>query len=221
MKRLRWLLWKDLVAETRSHEIVIGSTMFALLLLFIFSFALPVKKAPAESVNAALWTVVFFASSLAFSRSFAKERDTGTLETLLQMPADRGTLFVAKCISNFVFVALVEIVTVPLFAVFYNFSFLPVLLPFAGLLAIVTVGLVISGTFMGALTAQAKGREVLLLLLLLPYALPLFMTATAATKNLLAGVGYGIAGAGVFVFLFFDVFLAIVLFALFELLMEE
>ena len=175
----------------------------------------------ASSVNAAIWTVVFIASSLAFSRSFAKERDTGTLETILQAPGDRGLLFISKCLSNLIFVGLVEIVAVPLFAVFYNFSFLPALLPFVGLMAVVTWGLVVSGTFMGALTSHAKGREVLLLLLLLPYVLPLFMTAIKATSNLFLTGGFGTAGFGVAIFLFFDVGLFIVMYALFDLMMEE
>lgn len=221
MNRLRILLWKDLVAETRANEIVVGSVVFSILLLFMFDFALPVSKVPVDSVNAALWTVVFFASSLAFSRSFAKERDTGTLETLLQVPGDRGVLFISKCLSNLVFVGLVEVVTIPLFAVFYNFSFLPVLLPFIGLLVIVTWGLVVSGTFMGALTAQAKGREVLLLLLLLPFLMPLFFTAIKATANLFAEGGYGTLGTGIGIFLFFDVFLAVVMYVLFDSMMEE
>jgi len=221
LRTLRVLLIKDLLAEARGKEILTASIIFALLFLFLLYFALPISSSPIESTNGAFWVVVFFASTLAFSRSFAKERDTGSLETLLLAPVDRSLVFISKTLSNLIFVAVVIAVALPSFAIFYNFSFLPVLFPFLGIVATTTIGLVAAGTFMGALTMQSRAREMLLLLLLFPLLIPLFMGAVNATGELLQSGGNESATTWRWIFFFFDLFLPALMILLFDFLVEE
>jgi len=221
LRTLRVLLIKDLLAEARGKEILTASIIFALLFLFLLYFALPISSSPIESTNGAFWVVVFFASTLAFSRSFAKERDTGSLETLLLAPVDRSLVFISKTLSNLIFVAVVIAVALPSFAIFYNFSFLPVLFPFLGIVATTTIGLVAAGTFMGALTMQSRAREMLLLLLLFPLLIPLFMGAVNATGELLQSGGNENATTWRWIFFFFDLFLPALMILLFDFLVEE
>ncbi len=208
--------------EARGKEILVASIVFALLFLFLLYFALPITQSPIESTNGAFWVVVFFASTLAFSRSFAKERDTGSLETLLLAPVDRSLIFISKALSNLIFVAFVITIALPAFAIFYNFSFLPVLLPFLGIVTVTTVGLVTAGTFMGTLTMQSRAREMLLLLLLFPLLIPLFMGAVNASATLLkAGSTEEATSTWRWIFFFFDLFLPALMVVLFDFLVEE
>ena len=63
---------------------------------------------------AALWVSVFFMAILALQRSFAKEREGGTLDALLVVSRERSVLFYAKFLASFTILLLLEVVVVPL-----------------------------------------------------------------------------------------------------------
>ena len=89
-------------------------------------------------------------------------------------------------LANFVFLAIAEIVLVPVFAVLYNVSLTDVAGRLALVLALGTLGLVITGTVFSAVSAHARMRELLLPLLLLPILAPLLIAAVEATAALFA-----------------------------------
>jgi heme exporter protein B len=81
---------------------------------------------------------------------------------------------------------LVELILLPAFSVLYNVPLLAVIGPLAGVMLLGTFGIAVVGTVFAAIASQARMRELLLPLLLLPALVPLLIASTGATIGLLA-----------------------------------
>src|SRR6185436_2724528 len=164
---VRTLVWRDLLAEYRSREVLVGGIIFALLTLVIFNFAIDLRLDTAEEVAPGiLWIGFAFAGMLAFGRSFSTERERGTLDGLLLAPIDRGAIYLARAATNAVLMGIVELVSLPIFVALYNLRVV-----WSDLLlttALGTVGFTGAGTLVAAIAANTRAREVMLPLLLLP-----------------------------------------------------
>ena len=174
------LVWRDLVSEYRSREVVIGGIVFALLTLVIFNFAIDLRLETVEEVAPGiLWIGFAFAGMLAFGRSFAAERERGTLDGLLLAPIDRSAIYLARTVTNSVLMAVVELVSLPVFVALYNVraAWLDLLLT----TALGTIGFTGAGTLVAAIAANTRAREVLLPLLLLPLTVPVLIASVKAT----------------------------------------
>jgi heme exporter protein B len=180
------LVVKDLRLESRRRESLAGVLVFVLLVLVLFQFALDLEREQARQVApGVLWITLLFAGLLALGRTFAAERDQGTLDGLLLAPVDRSAIYLAKVLATVVFMALVEAVALPVFAAVFD---VPLLAPGVLLtVALGTVGFAAAGTLFAALAAQTRARDVLLPLLLLPLLAPLLIAAARATDDLLGG----------------------------------
>ena len=186
LRQLGALVLKDLRLESRRRETVAGVLVFVLLVLALFQFALDVERGEARRiVPGVLWITLLFAGLLALGRTFAAERDQGTLDGLLLAPVDRSALYLAKVVATVLFMSLIELVALPVFAGVFD---APLLAP--GVLVTVflgTLGFAAAGTLFAALAAATRARDVLLPLLLLPLLVPLLIAAARATDDLLAG----------------------------------
>jgi heme exporter protein B len=176
--------WKDLRAELRSKETVTAMFVFALLAIMIFSFALEFDRSGREaSAAGVLWATLIFAGTLGLGRSLGREKDQGCLDGLLLTPVDRSALYFGKLIGNFIFMMAVALVLLPLMSVLFDVNFLQpmiVVVLFMGVLGYAGVG-----TLIASMSAYARGREVMLPILLLPIALSILIPAVRATRGLL------------------------------------
>lgn len=176
--------WKDLRAELRSKETVTAMFVFALLAIMIFSFALEFDRTGREaSAAGVLWTTLIFAGTLGLGRSLGREKDQGCLDGLLLTPVDRSALYFGKLVGNFIFMLAVALVLLPLMSILFDVNFfqpLIVLVLFMGVLGYAGVG-----TLIASMSAYARGREVMLPILLLPIALSILIPAVRATRGLL------------------------------------
>ena len=186
LRQVGALVLKDLRLESRRRESVVGVLVFVLLVLGLFQFALDLEReAMRRVVPGVLWITFLFAGLLALGRTFAAERDGGTLDGLLLAPMDRSAIYLAKVIATVVFMGLVELIALPVFAGVFD---APLLTPGVLLTVLLgTVGFAAAGTLFAALAAQTRARDVLLPLLLLPLLVPLLIAAARATDDLLAG----------------------------------
>ncbi len=175
---------KDLRIEFRSRQLLSVMTLFALLSVLVFSFALELDRAAqAESVSGVLWVTLIFASLLGLNRSLAQEYDQGNLDALLLAPVSRAAIFVGKLLGNALFTAIVAIVLLPLMTVLYSVNMLD-----ARLIVTTAVGIFgfcAIGTLLATMTVQTRAREALLPIALLPVALPFLLTAVRATNGIL------------------------------------
>jgi heme exporter protein B len=94
-------------------------------------------------------------------------------------------IFLAKLIANTFFLLLTEILMLPVFAILYNVHILSVIPQLVLVFFLGSLGVAIPGTAFSAISAQARMRELLLPLLLLPLLTPVLIASTEATAALL------------------------------------
>lgn len=181
------LLGKELRAELRTRELLNTTLLFALIVIALFSFAFdPTAEESRRFGPGLLWIAFLFAGELMLFPSFAREQSNDTLDALRMAPVDPFAIVLGKTLANLVFLCIAEVVLVPIFAVLYNVAILAVLGRLSLILALGALGLAITGTVFSAVAAQARMRELLLPLLLLPVLTPLLIAATEATAALLS-----------------------------------
>ncbi len=217
LKAVVAIVWKDLRAELRSRELVSAMLMFAILSVVIFSLALSLdRQARREVIAGVLWVTLAFAGTLGFNRALSQEQDRGSFDALLLAPIDRSTLFFGKMVGN---VLTVSAALVPLFTVLFGVSlFEPALLP---VLVLGTVGFAAVGTLLASMTVHARGREMLLPIVLLPVALPLIMAAVNATRGILGGELAETWALWPMVLLAYDIAFMAMAYMLFDFVVEE
>jgi len=176
--------WKDIRCELRSKQTWMGMGLFALLVLVIFNFAFDLRvDNKAAIAPGALWVAFVFASLLGLGRTIAAEREKGLMDRLLLCPVDRKAIYLAKLLGNLLFIGVVELVALPVFAALFNVPL------FAGsLLPIVllgTLGIASVGTLFSAIASATQARELLLPLLIFPLIVPVVIGAVRATGALM------------------------------------
>lgn len=201
------ILGKDIRLELRTRQVWGGMGLFSLLVLVVFNFAFDLHVTNTAAVApGALWIAFVFASILGLGRTYAVEQEQGSMDRLLVCPVDRKAVYFAKLLGNMLFMGVVEIISLPLFAAAYNIS---VLTP--GIVPIVlfgTLGVASIGTLFSAVTAATRAREVLLPLLVFPLIIPVVIGAVRATQDLLGPGGDGISWLG-FIIAFDVIFLSL------------
>ncbi len=212
--------WKDLAAEWRSRELISGMLVFALLVIFIFNFALELDaSARANVTSGVLWVTFVFAGTLGLNRSMSVEKDRGCLDGLLLAPVDRSAIYFGKALSNLIFILLAAAVILPVYTVLYNVNlFRP------GLLLVIFLGAegyVAVGTLLAAMAVQARTRDILLPILLFPVVIPLLISAVKASGGFLQDFPIQDIAPWLNLMLVYDVVITSVAFMVFDYVVEE
>ncbi|MCX7838916.1 MAG: heme exporter protein CcmB [Anaerolineae bacterium] len=211
---------KDLAMELRTKENLSAMIVFALIVLVIFNFAFELQAVDIRVVGpGVLWVAFTFSGILGLGRSFAAEKDKGSLEGMLLSPVDRGAIFLGKTISNFIFITTMQAVTLPLFAILNNIA-LP-WFPLIPYIVLGTIGFAAVGTVLSAIAASTKMREVMLPILLFPVSIPLLMAAVKLTSGALQSLDFSQLAWWLNILLLYDVVFVVVAFWVFEYVVEE
>lgn len=216
------LLLKDLRIEWRQRETLASVCIFGLLVVFLCDFAFaPAGEESLRLLPGILWIAFIFAGILGFSRSFAAERENSCLEGLRLAPIDPGLIYLAKMASNFIFLAIAEVVIVFAASLWYNFSFLPFFKWFVLIVLFGTLGYVAVGVIFGAVAANTRMREVMLPVLQFPVSVPIFIGAIEATGAAMRGSAPSVYAGWTRLLIAFAVIFTILSFMLFEFALEE
>ena len=182
------LVWKDILLEIRTRDIVVSVLVFAFLVIVVFNFALNVSPTVIDDLAPGiLWVAFAFAGVLAMNRAFVLEKDRGSLEGLLLTPASRDAIYLGKMLGTFAFMIVVEVVLLPVFAVLFNFSAFSVGLILAILLA--TLGFATVGTLFSAIAVHTRSREIMLPVLVLPVIVPVIIAAVESSSSSISDGG--------------------------------
>jgi heme exporter protein B len=183
------ILKKDLRVEFRTKEVFNSSAVFALLVIVTFSMAFEPTSAQARSLSGGLlWIAFTFAAMLALSRTFAREVPNDCLQGLRMAPISPAAIYLGKLFGNVLFLGLLDVILLPLFAVFYNVRLGETLPRLLLILLLGSWGLASIGTTFAGLTTSIRLREMMLPVLLLPVAIPLILSLVeATTATLTAG----------------------------------
>ncbi|HEV8075931.1 MAG TPA: heme exporter protein CcmB [Candidatus Acidoferrum sp.] len=215
------LLSKELRTEFRSRELLTTTVVFILVVLILFSFAIsPTTEESREFGPGLLWLAILFAASLMLQPCFLREQSNDTLSSLRLAVSDPFSIFLAKLIANTLFLLLTELIMLPFFALFYNVPVLPefhwlILVLFLG-----SLGISVAGTALSAISAQARMRELLLPLLLLPLLTPVLVVSATVTVSLFEREPI-VKGKGIAFLAVFDVVFLTALWLFGEYLLEE
>jgi heme exporter protein B len=215
------LLSKELRTEFRSRELLTTTVVFILVVLILFSFAIsPTTEESREFGPGLLWLAILFAASLMLQPCFLREQGNDTLSSLRLAVSDPFSIFLAKLIANTLFLLLTELIMLPFFAIFYNVPVLPefhwlILVLFLG-----SLGISVAGTALSAISAQARMRELLLPLLLLPLLTPVLVVSATVTVSLFEREPI-VKGKGIAFLAVFDIVFLTALWLFGEYLLEE
>jgi heme exporter protein B len=200
---------KDLLLELRARDTLPAMLLFVVSTLVVFHFVLPGDSSELAAAGL-LWVAIVFTALLGLSRTFAAEREHGVIDGLVLAPSDRSAIWLGKTLSVLAFLALAEVLALPAFALFFGAVDWPMI---AGV-ALANLGIAAVGTFLAAVAAASRARELLLPLLFLPLAIPI----------VIGGVGASVAGdpARYVGFLaLYDAIFALVCWASFEYVVTE
>jgi heme exporter protein B len=214
---------KDLLVELRTKESVPSMALFAVTTFVIFHFGLDRDRLEGELAAGVLWVTILFAAILGINRLFVAEREQGGFDGILMAPIERNSLLLAKSLALLVYLAALELLAIPVFALFFlDSGFWEALPRLAAVTLLADVGLALVGALLASIAVQTRARDLLLPVLLLPLAVPAMIAAAAATKPLLSvppdtsGIGKWLA-----VLALYDAVFGLLAYALFDFLMED
>lgn len=183
---LRHVLWKDLRREARGKEGVQAGLVLVALFFLVFLFALRDLSGAAATAAAVLWVPIVFAGAAVAGRALASEVDRGTLELLRSAPLPLVAHGISRTAIDLVLATLIALGTLALGALLFA---IPVGAPLVALVLLSTVGIVVVGGLAGGVAAQARGRELLVPILMVPLLAPLLDAGLAGTIAALQGAG--------------------------------
>lgn len=179
---------KDLRLEARSRVALNQVAPLALVMLFLFAFALdPDRGTLVRATPGLFWVAVLLCALLAIGRSFALEHADGTSDALRMSGLDPAGIFLGKFVGIAVELLLLEVLLLVGVVVLYNAR-----LDGLGLMAVTalvaTAAIAAAGTLYGVLASGLRVKETLFPLLLLPALAPVLIGATRAFEAAINGV---------------------------------
>jgi len=216
------ILAKDLRSELRTLQSLPAMALFAVTAFIIFRFGLDRTSLSGSLASGVLWATLLFAAVLGINRLFVAEREEGGFDAIRLAPIDRSVLFGAKAAALIVYLVALELVAVPIFAIFFLDS-ATALGPLVAVLLLADLGLAVVGTLISSMAVNSRARDLLVPLVLLPLVVPLMIAATAATEPLmlLHGVSYHRFGTWLIVLGLYDLIFALLGYAVFDFLLED
>ena len=180
------ILAKELRTEFRTRELLTTTFVFVLVVMVMFSYTFDPSASESRRFGPGLlWIAFLFAGSLMLHPSFTREQVNDTLAALRLAPIEPFAILLGKVLANFLFMLIAEVLLFPIFAVLYDVRLAPVLGRLLLVVVLGTLGLTTVGTVFSAVASQARMRELLLPLLLLPALTPVLISSAEATAGLL------------------------------------
>jgi heme exporter protein B len=217
------LLRKELLVELRTLESVPAMSLFAVTTFVVFHFALNRNTVDGDLAAGILWVTLLFAAILGVNRLFVADADQGGFDAFLLAPVDRGAMLVAKALTLIAYLAVLELVAVPAFALLLLGPSLAQALPdLLAVLALGDLGVAAIGTLVAALAVRTRARDLLGPLLALPLFVPIVIGGARATSPLLALAHPGAPPARWLLTLgLYDLIFGLIAYALFDFLLED
>ena len=213
---------KDLRTELRTMRSLPAMVLFAVTTFVIFRFGLDRTALSGSLASGVIWTTLLFAAVLGINRIFLPEREEGGFDAFRLAPVDRPAHFAAKPAVLFLYLAVLEVIVVPVFAVFFLQEWSG-LAPMIVVLLLTNLGFAALGTLISSMAVNSRARDLLVPLLLLPLVVPLMIAATGATTHLLdaGGPSYDKFGTWLLVLGLYDGIFCLVGYAVFDFLLED
>lgn len=212
---------KDLSNEIKTKQTIGMMVIFSSLVVLIFSFAFdPTNNMVKAVIPGLVWLITVFSGILGLNRSFLAEHENDALTGLRSAPIDPSSIYLGKVLANFILVSAVQLVSIPVLFLLFDYRFFGKVSWFILVVIIGTLGFIIVGTFLAALAANAKNSEMLLPVLLLPLLSPLLIAGVQAARIILENEVIGDAASWIRLMAAYDLLFLAACFFLFEFIME-
>jgi heme exporter protein B len=217
------LLRKDLRLELRAPQAVPAMALFSVTTLVVFHFAIQRGTVEGDLAAGVLWVTLLFAAMLGTSRLFVADHEEGGLDGFLLAPVDRTALLVAKAVAMFAYLATVEVVAVPAFAIMLlgPSPGVGALAQLVLVLVLADAGVALVGTLVGALAVQTRARDLLVPLLALPLLIPVVIASAKATTPLLSATQGNVGARWLLTLGLYDLVFGLLAYAVFDFLVED
>jgi heme exporter protein B len=217
------VLRKDLQVELRTLESIPAMTLFAVTTFVLFRFGLDRETVDGDLAAGVFWVTVLFAAVLGLNRLFVAEEEQGGFDGFLLAPVDRTALFVAKATALFLFLAVVEIVAVPAFAILLlGPSPFPALPGLIVVLVLGNAGICVIGTLIAGIAVRTRARDLIGPLITLPLLVPVILAASEASTPLFAAGGAeALPVRWVTVLGIYDLIFGLIAYGVFDFLLED
>jgi heme exporter protein B len=171
---------KEVVTEMRGKYGLYSTLLFSVMSVTALGLA-SAREQPSPAVLAGLlWVALLFAAITGLSRTFLLEEEQGTGD-LLRLWAKPSPVFWGKLCFNFLLLLVVEVVTVPMFALFAD-AFPSDTLLFCCALVAGSLGLASGISVCGALASRASGKGTLVGVISIPILLPIVALGIGALR---------------------------------------
>jgi heme exporter protein B len=213
---------KDLRSELRTMRSLPAMVLFAITAFVIFRFGLDRTALSGSLAAGVLLATLLFAAVLGINRLFVAERDEGGFDAIRLAPVDRTSLLAAKGAALLVYLLVLELVAVPVFALFF-LDDAAALGPLCSVLALTDIGLAATGPLVSSMAVNSRARDLLVPLVLLPLVVPLMVAAAGAAEPLLqaGGPSYERFGTWLAVLALYDLVFLLVGYAVYDFLLED
>ncbi len=223
MRTALTILRKDLLLELRTLEMLPAMAMLAVITFVIFHFGLSRDTLSGQLAAGELTVTLLFSAMLGINRLFVAEREQGGFDAFLLAPVDRSAMLLAKATALYIYLALLELVALPAFALFaappHMGSSLPALILF---LALSNGAFAVIGTFVSAIAVHTRARDLIGPMIGLPLLLPALIATSLGIGPLLTVHASGSpSGKWLAVLALYDLFTALLAYAVFDFLLEE
>lgn len=222
MNTLAAILWKDIINELRTKEIIFSMAAFSVVLVVIFNFSLVINKDNiSHLVPSLLWISIIFVGTLGLSRTFAIEKENSAITGILISPVDRSMLYFAKVLSNLLYIIVIQLLLLFLFIVLFNINLKGNTMLLIVVMLLGAVGFSTLGTLFSTMAINTKLRELLLPVVLFPVIIPVIINAVKATSVIFNGGGYAQISPFLNILISFDIIFLVTSALVYEFVVEE
>jgi len=178
---------KDVMVELRRPHELLSIVAFTLSSVVISSFSWrTVLSLDPVVVSATLWIILYFASILVLTTSFAREVDRGTIDGLRSLPCPPIVIIAGKIVYGLVILVIALLALMASSLLFLNLGF-AYLSSLSMVFVIGAVDLALIGSMLSAVLMYSEGKNLLLAFLFFPVSVPILLPGIQACAAILSG----------------------------------
>ncbi len=183
------ILVKELRVEFRNKQVINLYLILVVLLLAAFRFAFEAAESPLDDLaSPVLWITIFLSGIFSLTPTYKREVEQSTREGLLLAPVSPSSVYLGKLVANLVVVFLLEVFALVLFFAFFGYPLPAHPEAFLAVLVFGTLGFVVLGNIISAISSNVAQSELMLPVLLVPLLLfTVVLPAVTATTKVFEG----------------------------------
>ena len=216
------LLKKELFIEFRSREVILSMLIFGLSIILVFAFTSNVSKVVVTNYAPGMfWIMVLLVTVLGVHRSFSYEKEFDAFSLLISSPIDRGLIYLAKWISGFIFLTIMEAIVIIPFFKFLLIEYPSDLLLFVVTTLLINLAIMSVASLVSGIAMRANLSEVLVPILFFPLVSPVVIAASKISTGIMAGEPYQLWQIWLLIVISIIVIFSLVGYTLFDFITEE